>query len=70
MRWPLCGIEEFWCKGIGDELGKCPNQNNRHFPHYDLTKGKRNQALMKGAIEVTDKQVINFRHHGVIDEDL
>lgn len=45
-------------------------QNRPHFPHYDLTKGKRNRALMLGVVEVTDKQVSTFRRLGVIDEDL
>ncbi len=45
-------------------------QNKPHFPHYDLTKGKRYQALMLGVVEVTDKQVMCFRRNGVIDEDL
>ena len=30
-------------------------QNNSHFPHFDLTPGRRKKAIAKGAVEVNIK---------------
>lgn len=30
------------------------------MPHYDLTEGKRNQALKIGAIEISDEDLVKF----------
>lgn len=34
------------------------NRRGRHFPHYDLTEGKRAQAVAAGAIELTRRQAV------------
>ena len=77
-RWPypeachLFGNNRHELHDLAFKLGLQPRwfQNKTHFPHYDLTKGKRNQALMNGAQPVSDKQFLNFHRYGVIDEDL
>ena len=33
----------------------------RHGDHYDLTRNKREQAVRLGAIEVTDRQLVELR---------
>lgn len=66
--WPY----RFACRLFGNDrhglhdfaygLGLQPRwyQNHPKHPHYDLTQGKRQQAIAKGAIELTDEQVTNF----------
>jgi len=41
-------------------------QNHPRLPHYDLNYNKRARAIEKGAIEVTQKQVVVFMHTGII----
>lgn len=54
------------------KLGLHPRwfDNQSHFPHYDLTRGKRFHALRLGAVQVTEQQAENFQKNSVIDEDL
>jgi hypothetical protein len=33
-------------------------QRHNRLDHYDLTYGKRRQAVTKGAVEVTDKELV------------
>ena len=40
-------------------LKRCWYQGNA-LPHYDLTPNKRIQALRLGAIEITDKQLVEM----------
>jgi len=40
-------------------LKRCWYQGNT-LPHYDLTPNKRIQALRLGAIEITDKQLVEM----------
>ncbi len=43
--------------------------NDPHFPHYNLSPGKRIAAVMHGAIQTTDYETDLFKRFGVIDEE-
>lgn len=45
-------------------------RNDPHFPHYNLTAGKRNQALMLGAIEQSYVETELFKKGGIVNEVL
>ena len=41
----------------------------RHGDHYDLTRNKRRQAITAGAIEVSDRQLVQLRKSRAALED-
>jgi len=41
-------------------LRRCWFQNRRHFPHYDLTPGKRLLAVNAGALETDARHAVEF----------
>lgn len=70
--WPykfachLFGNDRHKLHDFAFSLGLQPRwfQNHPQHPHYDLTQGKRRQAIAKGAIELTDEQASNFLKTG------
>jgi len=44
----LIGLKRCWFQ----------NRRGRNFPHYDLTEGKRREAVAAGAIELTRRQAV------------
>lgn len=62
----------YWCHMVSttsvDELHAFADKiglkrswfQNKSTPHYDLTRGKRLQAVKNGAIEVTPKEFVSF----------
>lgn len=64
-----------WCHLIADDLDELEKFARKlnlsifwfqpfSFPHYDLTEGKRIQALKIGAIEITDNELVNLIRKG------
>lgn len=60
-----------WCHLIGDDVEELHRfaqsiglrrswfQGNSSMPHYDLTPGKRQQAIKKGAIEIDRDEFVS-----------
>jgi hypothetical protein len=63
-----------WCHMVADSLEELHAmaeqiglqrswfQERSSFPHYDLRPSKRTAAIMHGAIEVSDRELIGLRH--------
>lgn len=58
-----------WCHLVADNLSELESFAGKlnlspswiqtdNYPHYDLTEGKRIQAVKLGAIEITDKELV------------
>ena len=41
-------------------------QDHARLPHYDLTEGKRHQAIRLGVVEVTSRQMALFMKSGSV----
>ncbi|MGH7131000.1 MAG: DUF4031 domain-containing protein [Phycisphaerales bacterium] len=67
-RWPYDEVSHMFADtleelhAMADRLGfrRSWFQNKPHLPHYDLTSGKRAQAVAYGAVQVDRRFLVNF----------